>query len=148
MKPGPYLIWGLLGAAAIVAFSVFLAQSSPATNEALADGNAFSTTAILSGRSHRNAFDAFVGGEASAFMGGVELDFRGSNMEQDEAALQVFAMMGGIDLRIPQDWVVVNDMNLIMGGIEDNTQGTPDSESAKRLVLRGTVFMGGLNIRN
>jgi hypothetical protein len=143
------MIWGLLGSVAIVAFAVFIAQSSPSTltSEALADGNGFSTTAILSGRTQRNAFESFVGGEATAFMGGVELDFRGSRMQEDQAPLEVFAMMGGIDIRIPEDWEVVNDLNVIMGGIDDKTERR-NVENPKRLVLHGTVLMGGLSIRN
>lgn len=148
MKPGPYLIWGLLGAGAIVGLAAILMQSAPAmTERALADGNAFRTTAILGGRQHHGAFDSFVGGEANAFLGGVELDLRGSTMSEDAAAIEVFVMMGGINIRIPEDWEVVNDVNVVMGGIDDKTQRS-NSESAKRLILHGTVLMGGLNIRN
>lgn len=147
MKPGPYLIWGLLGAAAIVALAVFLTQSEAARDEVLADGSAFRTSAILGGKTHRNTFDAFAGGDANAFMGGLELDFRGSSMAEAEAELEIFVMMGGIDLRIPQDWVIVNDLDVLMGGVEDHSHA-PDTEIAGRLVLSGTVLMGGLQIRN
>lgn len=147
MKPGPYLIWGLLGAAAIVVVAVFMSQPSPATTEALADGTGFETTAVLSGRRHHDALESFVGGEANAFMGGIQLDLRDSTMSESSAVIEVFVMMGGIDLWIPADWVVVNDVDVVMGGINDKTR-RPDGENAKRLVLQGTVLMGGLNVRN
>jgi hypothetical protein len=147
MKPGPYLIWGLLGAAAIVVIAVFISQSSPVTTEALADGTGFKTTAILSGRQHHDELDSIVGGEANAFMGGIQLDLRNATMSESSAVIEVFVMMGGIDLWIPADWVVVSDVDVVMGGIEDKTR-RPNGESPKRLVLQGTVLMGGLNIRN
>jgi hypothetical protein len=147
MKPGPYLIWGLLGAAAIVAFAVYLTQSEAARDEVLVDGSQFRTSAILGGKSHRNTFEAFSGGDANAFMGGLELDFRGSRMAAGEAKLELFVMMGGIDLRIPDNWVVVNELDVLMGGIEDYSHA-PDADAAGRLVLTGTVLMGGLQIRN
>ena len=148
MKPGPYLIWGLLGAAAIVVASVFLSQTTSATSGVLlADGSRIQTSAILSGRNQEIEFDSFVGGELNAVMGGMELDFRESSIEGDLAILDLFVMMGGIQMRIPSDWVVVNEMTVIMGGIEDRTNVT-DREGAKRLVLRGTLLMGGLDIRN
>jgi hypothetical protein len=137
----------LLGAAAIVVFSVYLMQATPNINEALEDGNAFSTTAILSGRKHRNAYETFVGGEANAVMGGVELDFRDSSMQGEQATIDLFVMMGGVDLRIPQNWVVVNDLDLLMGGVDDKTRPA-SAAKANRLLLRGTVVMGGVNIRN
>lgn len=147
MKPGRYLIWGLLGAAAIVVSAVYLGESTYATTEAVTDGSKFRTTAILGGREHNNAFEAFVGGEVTAFMGGVELDLSGSTMSGDEVTLDVFVVMGGINLRVPRDWIVVNNVGILMGGVEDKSR-VPDPATAKRLVLRGSVFMGGLDIRN
>jgi hypothetical protein len=147
MKRGPYLLWGLLGATAIVGSAVYLGGSTYATTEAAADGSEFRTSAILGGRQHRNEFETFVGGEITAFMGGVELDFTGSTMSGDEAELEMFVVMGGVDLRIPGDWVVVDKVGIVMGGVEDKTR-RPDTAAAKRLVLSGSVFMGGLNIRN
>jgi hypothetical protein len=147
MRPGPYLIWGLLGAAGIVALAAFLSQASPQTVRQFENGTGFKTTAILGGRQHHNAIESFVGGEANAFLGGVQLDLRDSTMSEASAVIDIFVMMGGIDLWIPADWVVVNEVDVVMGGIEDKTRRS-SSEGARRLVLQGTVLMGGLNIRN
>jgi hypothetical protein len=147
MKRGPFLLWGLLGATAIVACAVYLGGATFARTEAVADGSKFRTSAILGGRQHRNEFETFVGGEVTAFMGGVELDFTGSTMSGNETELELFVVMGGVDLRIPGDWVIVDEVGIVMGGIEDKTR-RPDVATAKRLVLSGSVLMGGLNIRN
>lgn len=147
MKRGPYLLWGLLGATAIVGCAVYLGGSTYATTEEAVDGNRFRTSAILGGRQHSNEFDNFVGGEVTAFMGGVELDFSRSTMSGTETTLDLFVVMGGVDLRIPTDWVIVDEVGIIMGGIEDQTK-VPDPAIAKRLVLNGSVFMGGLHIQN
>jgi len=147
MKPGPYLFWGLLGATAIVGSAVYLGRSTYAPTEEIADGNQFRTSAILGGREHDNAFENFVGGDVTAFLGGVDLDLSDSTMSGDEAVIEVFVVMGGIELRVPRDWVVVDEVGIVMGGLEDQSRA-PDSATAKRLVLRGSVFMGGLNIRN
>ncbi len=147
MKRGPYLLWGLLGATAIVGCAVYLGGSTYTTTEEAVDGNRFKTSAILGGRQHVNEFESFVGGEVSAFMGGVELDFTGSTMSGDETELELFVVMGGVDLRIPSDWIVVDEVAIVMGGIDDQST-VRDPAIAKRLVLNGSVFMGGLNIRN
>jgi hypothetical protein len=147
MKPGPYLIWGLLGAAAIVVIGVFLAQSTLTRSETLSEEGVLRTSAILGGRNHRNAMASFSGGDLTALMGGIQLDLSSSSMSGDEAEVDLFVMMGGIDLRIPRGWIVISDMDLLLGGIDDKSQ-KPDSATAKRLVLRGTVLMGGVSIRN
>jgi hypothetical protein len=61
----------------------------------------------------------------------------------------VFAFWGGIDLKVPDDWVVINRVIPLMGGVDDKTRTPIDSSAAqKRLVVRGIVIMGGISIRN
>jgi hypothetical protein len=61
--------------------------------------------------------------------------------------IQVFAVMGGLELRVPEDWVVENKIVAFLGGADDRTRRrvTP---STQRLILRGFVMMGGVEIRN
>ena len=77
--------------------------------------------------------------------GGVELDFRNATMEGNEAKIDVSALMGGIDIRVPGSWVVINRVSAILGGVDDNTTS---HDGNKRLVVEGTVLMGGLDIKN
>ena len=106
-----------------------------------------SLSGLFGGRTHTNAFESFAGGELHAVMGGIELDFRGSTLAADEAEIEIFVMMGGINLRIPEDWVVVDEIDSLMGGVENKTQAR-GAATGRRLVLRGAVLMGGVNIRN
>jgi len=147
MKPGPYLIWGLLGAAVIVVAAMFISQATSAPSGPFVDGSRIRTSAILGGRNHTNAFESFAGGELHAVMGGIELDFRGSNLAAEVVEIEVFVMMGGINLRVPEDWVVVDEIDALMGGVENKTQARGDA-TGRRLVLSGAVLMGGVNIRN
>lgn len=101
--------------------------------------------AVMSGSQGNIASQAFKGGEISAVMGGVELDLRNASIET-EAVINVFAFWGGISLKIPSDWSVVNNGSAIMGGIEDST--VPNMAANKRLIITGTVVMGGVEIKN
>lgn len=89
----------------------------------------------------------FKGGDLSAAMGGFELDLRDADIDGDEAVLLVHVVMGGIDLRVPESWRVVNELEPTLGGLEDKTSGVA-VEPRKRLVLRGTAVLGGITIRN
>ena len=91
-----------------------------------------------------NSLD-FKGGELTVIMGGAELDVRTASI-QSEAVLNLWAAWGGILLRIPSDWVVINRCTAIMGGIEDKS--FPSPTSSKRLIITGTVIMGGIEIKN
>lgn len=84
--------------------------------------------------------------EVSAVMGGCDLDLRDATPTADPVIVQVFAMWGGIEVRVPTDWIVENEAWPILGGVVDNTQ-TP-VQPTRRVILRGMAFMGGVEIRN
>jgi predicted membrane protein len=106
-----------------------------------------SASAILGGSKRRNNSQDFRGGDVTAIMGGCELDLRTAGITPPhEAVLEVFAMWGGIILKVPTDWTVISSVDPILGGFDDKTL-TP-REDSKRLVVRGTVLMGGIEVRN
>lgn len=101
--------------------------------------------AIMSGNQGKNSSQDFRGGEITAVMGGVELDLRGASI-QSEAVLNVWATWGGIEVKIPSDWTVVNNTIALMGGVDDKS--VPAMNSGKRLVINGYAIMGGVEIKN
>ncbi len=109
--------------------------------------NAFETSfAFLSGVERRNNSPDFNGGSATAFMGGVDLDLSEADIAGEVAVFSVFAMMGGIDIRIPEGWKLENKVTPFLGGVEDRTRGPADPK--KLFVVEGTVIMGGVEIKN
>jgi predicted aconitase with swiveling domain len=147
MTPGPYLLKGLLVAGAIVAAGILLARA-PGTTAPVADTDTVHVSVFAGGRDVRLDSQSFRGGEANSVMGGIRMDLRDAAIEGDEAVIEIDAVMGGVELRVPENWVVVySEVDSFLGGVEDRTRSVP-SENSQRLVLRGTVFMGGLEIRN
>src|SRR5262249_27858634 len=75
----------------IVAAVVFLVVNGPESNasnrESLPNEPTFSSTAFLGGIERRISSLDFRDAEASAFMGGVKLDFRDAEMEGNEAEI-------------------------------------------------------------
>lgn len=104
--------------------------------------------AIMGGFDRRSNSPAFKGGDLTAVLGGCEIDLRKASIAPGtEAVIEVFAFWGGIDLKVPEDWTVVNRVVPLMGGIEDKTL-PPQPPTGKRLVLRGIVVMGGASLKN
>jgi len=102
-------------------------------------------TVVMGGNKTINNSQDFKGGEVTAIMGGIELDLRGASI-QSEAVLNMWATWGGILIKIPEDWTVVNRGVAIMGGIEDKSFSAATAN--KRLIITGTAIMGGLEIKN
>jgi predicted membrane protein len=101
--------------------------------------------AVMSGNKTKNDSQDFRGGEITAVMGGIELDLRQASIQAD-ATIHVFAMWGGIVIRVPGDWSVVTNGVPLLGGIDDKT--VPPASPAKRLVIEGYAIMGGVEIKN
>lgn len=102
-------------------------------------------TVLMSGNKTVSYSQDFKGGDVTAIMGGVELDLRGASLQSD-AVIDLFVAGGGIVLKIPADWTVVNRSTAIMGGIDDKSFAPP--VSTKRLIVMGTAIMGGVEIKN
>jgi hypothetical protein len=66
-------------------------------------------------------------------------------MEGNEATLDVTAIMGGVEIRVPRDVDRRKPRQFRFGRVEDHSRST---DSGKRLVIDGTVLMGGLEISN
>ena len=62
-----------------------------------------------------------------------------------EAIIDVFVWWGGVEITVPPDWAVSNQVVAIMGGADDKSTGTQDARN--RLIVRGFVVMGGVEIK-
>jgi predicted membrane protein len=104
--------------------------------------------ALLGSSKRRWGKTIFRGAETTAFMGGCELDLRDALMGPGElAVVDVFAMMGGVNIFVPPHWTVSQEIVPLMGGVQDKTRSVP-SNPAQHLLVRGTVVMGGVEISN
>ena len=128
-------------------FLVWQGLSGPRVRPVSADDNTMVTAmAVLGSVVRGNNSPAFRGGELTAVLGGCELDLRHAAIEGD-AVIEVFALWGGIEIRVPDDWTVVSRVTPILAGVEDKTR-PPHTASRHRLVLRGFLVMAGLEIKN
>ena len=105
-----------------------------------------SAVAILAGVNRGNTSKMFRGGDLTAVLGGCQIDLRQASIE-GEAVIDVFAMWGGIEIRVPENWSVTGRVMPVLGGYEDKTRPIADGTN-QRLLVRGTVVMGGVEIKN
>jgi predicted membrane protein len=108
--------------------------------------------AIFSGLERRMTTQDFQGGHVTAIFGGIELDLTEANMQADEATLEVNAIFGGAEIRVPDTWQVSYRGGPIFGGVEDKTRIRRSEDMAgskpKVLHITGLVAFGGLEIKN
>lgn len=89
----------------------------------------------------------FKGGQATAVMGGCEIDLRSASMPDGRSAvLDTFAFWGGIEIKAPDDWEIVSQGNAVLGAFVNNARSL--SGAKKRLVVTGLAIMGGVEVKN
>lgn len=101
---------------------------------------------IFGGSEIRSSSQDFQGGNLRAIAGGIDLDLRNAEI-RETATIDVVAIMGGIEIRVPPHWRVVTNGSPILGGIENKTADhRGDNVIAPTLTINASIVMGGLEI--
>ena len=81
-----------------------------------------------------------------AVLGGVQLDLREARFSQREVTIDVFTLMGGVDIMVGDDVDVDVSGFGIMGGFDHRASG-PGLPGAPKVRVVGLALMGGVNVR-
>lgn len=105
---------------------------------------------ILGGGKLQSNTTDFLGGELFSMFGGFEVDLSKADMQQPEAVLNVTAIFGGMEIRVPESWNVTLKGVPILGGFDDKTYHPKLEQSSrqKRLIVKGFALFGGVEIKN
>ncbi len=106
--------------------------------------------AVFSGGKRKVAVADFQRAKYDAVFGGFEIDLRGSQIQGDSATIEVNAVFGGAEVRIPANWSVVMQGAGVFGGFVDSAeQPNPAvTPNIKHLIVRGAAVFGGVEIKN
>jgi predicted membrane protein len=88
----------------------------------------------------------FQGGTVTTIFGGAEIDLRQATIATGEWRLELTAIFGGIELRVPRGCRIIVDGSTILGGIEDKTDGGEYPEAAPTLKIEALAVFGGVEI--
>jgi hypothetical protein len=143
--------WAVFGPTLLVLLGgmvVWRAVSAPSSRPDSGESNSYiNTFAVMSGSEHK-PITPFEGATLNAVMGGVKLDLTGAEMQGDTATIDVFNVMGGIEIFAPRDWEVSSKVVAFMGACVDKRRPGQPTTARKTLVIRGFVFMGGVEIKD
>jgi hypothetical protein len=109
----------------------------------------YCVNAIFSGFKRKMVGVDFTGAAMTAIFGGGELNLRQAGMAGDTAVIEATAIFGGIEIKVPENWLVIGHGTGVFGGFSDQThQISPNTPGLKRLIIKGEAIFGGVNIRN
>lgn len=130
---GPGLVVGLL---ALLAFVYLMDHASK--------GEA----AVFSGVDRHISGTDFHGAQCTAVFGGCKIDLRDAQIQGREAVLNTYAIFGGVEIWVPEDWEVVNHGVVLFGGMDDHRRRPPRGPDTKTLILDGATIFGGTEVKN
>src|ERR1700722_8865455 len=114
-------------------------------------GSDLNAVAVLGGVQRNVTSRKFKRGTLTAIMGGVEIDFVDADMEGDEAVLDASAILGGIEIRVPDSWNVSFELIALLAGTSDERRRAPIPHTGvtpKHLIIRGTAVLAGVSVKN
>ncbi len=83
-------------------------------------------------------------GRLLAVTGGVQLDLREASLSSQTVELRVGALMGGVDIIVPDTWRVDLQATALLGGAANHSQGTDPKGPVLR--VEAWTLMGGVRI--
>lgn len=119
--------------------------------------------AIMSGIEQKNSGWQLKSSSYLAFWGGAELDIRKAEILEDETILNLTAIMGGIEVKVPDDIKVICEGKVFLGGVEqlgeeiggvltsnsiNRNPKLPDDHPNKNKVIKiySNVILGGISV--
>lgn len=129
-------------------------QRAPAVRVTGGDGPGTSL-AIMGGVERKGTWTLPAEHTAVALMGGIEIDLRRASLQSHTSTIRAFAIMGGIDILVPEDvHVEIEGLGLMGGFGEESGSWKPDPRPVRQAppgapVVRvtGLALMGGIGVR-
>jgi hypothetical protein len=112
--------------------------------------NSLFETAVFSGGKRRLVVPDFRGGKVDAVFGGFEIDLRNCDIAGDSAVLELNAVFGGVEVRVPENWSVLCKGAGVFGGYSDETHHPVPGQfpNMKQLICKGGAVFGGVVLKN
>jgi predicted membrane protein len=89
----------------------------------------------------------FKGGDVVSIFGGAEINLTHADFNGN-ITIELVQIFGGAKLIVPPHWQIRSEMIAVFGGIEDKRPPQNTYDEDKVIILNGTTFFGGIEIRS
>ncbi len=147
---GAIIVFALL---IIVFFSIQPGPISPTSsglNRSTAEPVKINMLRLLDGGKFATRSSNVTGGNATAILGGVEIDIREAESQNNTIEIEVISIVGGVEIQVPRHFTVSSRILPILAGVSNSTTYLADKVGApeKHLIISGVAIMGGVEITN
>lgn len=91
----------------------------------------------------------FKGARIRTRCSGTVLDLKRTTLAEGETYIDVDMALSGLELHVPENWtVVVEQLSVSLGGVDEKRYYSAAADSSRKLVLRGSLTLSGIEIDN
>ena len=91
----------------------------------------------------------FRGARIRTTCSGTILDLKRTTLTEGETYIDVDMTLSGLELHVPEDWtVVVEQLSIMLAGVDEKRYYTAAVDSSRKLILRGNITLSGIEIDN
>lgn len=118
--------------------------------ESVNEEDYFDDVAIFGGGQRLITSKNLQGGKITAIFGGSQLNFTSAKLAKGKVYIDYFALFGGTNLIIPDDWEVKVSITPILGGFSDKRNPSPDitRDPSKQVIIKGIAIFGGGELKS
>ena len=109
------------------------------------DDDEFSSTVKFGATTKFFLSDNFKRASLNCSFGSIKAYFDNAKLSPNGAQINISANFAGVELYIPKDWRVINNVSYTLGGLEEKSRNVSDSESPV-LTLIGEARFSGITI--
>lgn len=122
------------------------ADNAPVVDPTGANASVDQMVAIFGGVERKGRWRVRRKSRAITIFGGAELDMTEATFDAPVVEIEVFAMLGGIDVTVPDGVVIRNECGSILGGVSASGGDTTPPPGAPVVVLKGLTILGGVDV--
>ena len=142
----PINAWELFWPIAIIGVGLAVLFNSSSSRMRTSKAQRSDVVAVLGENRQINDGSEFEASKITSVMGGAALDLRKANITKD-AIIEVVTLWGGVEIYLPKNVTIKNEIMPILGGVENKTEQSTTKNSATVTII-GQAIMAGVEIRN
>lgn len=147
------ITWGTFGSLIwptiliLIGISIILHRGESSRNFETTAGSQMNVFSTFSEQNRKVTSGDFRNAEVTAIFGSSKLDLRDASVSQPPAYIQTTTMFGGVEIFVPSNWDVRINTVAFFGGSSDKRREVTPQKETPELIITGTVFFGGLDIK-
>lgn len=122
-------------------------RSSTSGPAAVSAADRLNVNCFFASTEERVTGSAFSGGQVTAVFGSAVVDLHGVALSGGETAIDVTAMFGSAEFRVPSDWTVELRSTNVLASAQDERLDPPVN-AANRVVVTGFCMFGSIEVKS